>query len=276
MGVIEGTYGPILVAGTPGAGTTAVDTLTIDADGGTFKLGDGKSWVSPDIDWSATNTTLVNNVNAALQGTAEVQTITFAAGVGAGTFRLRFRGQTTAVINWSATNNTLRDNIDAALEALTPIGSGGVTTAVGTMTSGIGTITVTFAMEYGPESLIAVTDNRTGGVISVETTTPGVRTPFGKSGVVAAVGTMTAGVGTLTLTFSGANLAKKPQDVITVEDNSLTGTATLTVEETTPGVLADGRGAAVGAEAIDTTNGKAYQNTGTVQAPTWTVTGSQS
>jgi hypothetical protein len=275
MPVIEGTYGPILVAGTPGAGTTAIDTLTIDAAGGTFKLGDGVDWTSPAISWNATNATLVANVNAALQGTAEVQTITF-AGTLSGTFRLRFRGQETAAITWSATNNTLRDNVDTALEALIPIGSGGVTTAVGTMTSGVGTLTVTFAMEYAPELMLEVSDNRTGGTITVARTTAGVATPFGKIGVVAAVGTMTAGVGTLTLTFSGVNLAKMPQTAITVEDNSLTGTATLTVSETTPGVLADGRGAAVGAMAVDTTSGKLYANTGTSHLPTWTVVGSQS
>lgn len=274
MGVIEGTLGPIKVAGTPGAGTTKIDTLTIDATGGTFKLG-FRGWVSPAISWSATNGTLVNNVNAALQGSAELQTITF-AGTLSGTFRLRFRGQETEPITWSATNNTLRDNVDAALEALLNIGTGGVTVAVGTMTSGVGTLTATFT-EYGEQLPLEVVDNRTGGTITVARTTPGVRTPIGKSGVVAAVGTMTAGVGTLTLTYSGTNWAKRAGlPTITVANNSLTGTATLTVTETTPGVEADGRGAAVGASAVDTTNGKTYQNTGTAILPTWTLTGSQS
>lgn len=274
MGIIEGTYGPILVAGTPGAGTTKIDTLTIDAAGGTFKLG-FEDWVSPAISWSATNTTLVNNVNAALQGSAEVQTITF-AGTLSGAFRLRFRGQETAPITWSATNNTLRDNVDAALEALVPIGTAGVVTAVGTMTSGVGTLTVTFA-EFGPQLALSVSDNRTGGTITVARTTPGVQTPIGKIGVVAAVDSMTAGVGTLSLTYSGTTWAKRAGiPSITVENNSLTGTATLTVTEATPGVDADGRGAAIGASAVDTTNGKAYQNTGTAILPTWTLTGSQS
>lgn len=149
-------------------------------------------------------------------GTDEVQTLTIDAT--GGTFRLRYDGFETADISWSATNNTLRDNVDAALEALPNIGTGGVTTAVGTMT---------------------------------------------------------AGVGTLTITFAGA-LAKKAVPTITVGNNSLTGTATLSVAETTPGVDASGRGAGKGALLIDETNGKAYINTGTPPTPTWTVVGSQS
>ena len=161
--------GPFSFAGAPSAGTDEVQTLTIDADGGTFKLA--------------------------------------------------FMGFTTAAISWSATNNTLRDNVDAALEALPTIGTGGVTTAVGTMTAGVGTLTITFA----------------------------------------------------------GNLGKRAVDLITVANNSLTGTATLTVEETTPGVNATLRGQVEkGGVLIDTTNGIQYTNTGTVQAPTWTKTGTQS
>jgi hypothetical protein len=169
MPIIEGTSAVMQpFAGTPGAGTDEVQTLTIDATGGTF--------------------TLV------------------------------FDGQTTAPITWSATNNTLRDRVDAALEALTNIGTGGVTTAVGTMTAGVGTLTITFA----------------------------------------------------------GNLTKKAVNTITVGTNSLTGTATLSIAETTPGVDADFRGAGKGAVVTDTTNGKLYINTGTALAPTWTVVGSQS
>lgn len=166
---IEGASGPREFAGAPVAGTDEVQTLTIDATGGTF--------------------------------------------------RLIFQGLVTAAIAWSNVNNTLRDNVDAALEALASIGTGGVAVAVGTMT---------------------------------------------------------AGVGTLTITFSGANLAKKAQPLIGVHRNDLTGTATLTIEETTPGVDATHRGAPKGALLQDTTNGILYINTGTAQAPTWTKVGLQS
>lgn len=152
-------------------------------------------------------------------GTDEVQTLTFGGTPTGGTFKLAFDGFTTAPITWSATNNTLVANVDAALEALPNIGTGGVVTAVGAMT---------------------------------------------------------AGIGTLTITFSGGNLTKLAVPTITVENNSLTGTSpTLAVVETTPGVNATWRGAAVGATLQDTTNGILYINTGTPLAPTWTKVGTQ-
>lgn len=159
------------------------------------------------------------NAGAPVDGTDEVQTITFGSGITGGTFKLAFDGFTTAAITWSATNNTLRDNVDAALEALPSIDTGGVVTAVGTMT---------------------------------------------------------AGVGTLTVTFSGANLAKKAVPLITVANNSLTGTThVVSVAETTPGVDATARDAPKGATLTDTTNGILYINTGAAQAPTWTKVGTQ-
>lgn len=159
---------------------------------------------------------MYRNAGAPSAGTDEVQTLTIDAT--GGTFKLKFDGVTTAAITWSATNATLIADIDAKLEALASIGTGNVTTAVGTMT---------------------------------------------------------AGVGTATITFAGA-LAKKAVSLITVANNSLTGTATLSVAETTPGVDASFRGAAKGALLVDTTNAKLYINTGTTTSPTWTVVGSQS
>src|SRR3954464_11821503 len=82
---------------------------------------------------------------APVAGTDEVQTITIGGTPTSGTFRLTFEGFTTGDITWSATNATLVANIDAALEALDNIGTGGVVTAVATMTAGIGTATVTFS-----------------------------------------------------------------------------------------------------------------------------------
>lgn len=158
------------------------------------------------------------NAGAPVAGTDEVQTLTIGGSPTTGTFTLKFDGHTTAPISWSATNNTLRDNVDAALEALSNIGTGGITTAVGTMT---------------------------------------------------------AGVGTLTLTFAGANTAKRAQPLITVVANTLDGSGTVEVAETTPGVNATALGAVKGGQLIDTTNGIAYINTGTATAPTWTKVGTQ-
>lgn len=155
---------------------------------------------------------------APVNGTDEVQTLTIGGTPTGGTFRLEFQGFVTAPISWNATNATLIANIDAALEALPSIGVGGVTTAVGSMTAGIGTATITFT----------------------------------------------------------GNVGKLAVPNITVAENLMTGTApTAAIAETTPGVTATERGAPVGAEYTDTTNAKAYINTGTPTAPTWTVVGTQ-
>lgn len=113
-----------------------------------------------------------------VNGTNEIQTITIGGTPTAGTFTLTFQGQKTSAITWSATNATLVANIDAALEALATIGTGGVTTAVGTMTAGIGTITVTFT---GNNAKLAVSTmtyvsalTGTSPTLAVSETTPGV------------------------------------------------------------------------------------------------------
>jgi hypothetical protein len=151
-------------------------------------------------------------------GTNEVQTLTIGGTPTGGTFKLAFDGHTTAAIEWDAVNNTLIANVQAALRALPNIGATGVTVAAGTITDGIGTLTITF----------------------------------------------------------GGNLAKLVVPTITVADNSLEGTdPTAAVAETTPGVTATARGAAIGATLTDTTGKKLYINTGTALEPTWTVVGTQ-
>jgi hypothetical protein len=151
-------------------------------------------------------------------GTDEVQTLTIGGTPTGGTFTITFGGFTTAAITWTATDATLVSNIDAALEALPNIGTGGVTTAAGTVSSGIGTIT---------------------------------------------------------LTFAGADKTAKRAQPLAVATSSLTGTnPTVVIAETTPGVTATGFGTLPGGIYHDTTNGKAYVNTGTAAAPAWTVVGS--
>jgi hypothetical protein len=275
------------------------------------------------------------NAGAPSAGTSEVQTLTFGGSPTGGTFKLAFDGYTTAPISWSATNNTLRDNVDAALEALPNIGAGGVTVAVGTMTTGIGTLTVTFAGNLAKMvvPLITVVGNSmvdaTPPTIVVVETTKGAATPTNEvqtltiaagpptggtfklafdgqttaaitwsavnvtllanidaalealsnieaGDIACAATTLTDGVGALTITFSGS-LAATDVALITVANNSLVGnTGTVSVAETTPGVNATARGAGIGAQLTDTTNGVLYINTGTALSPTWTVVGSQS
>jgi hypothetical protein len=144
MAIIEGATARVQTfAGTPGAGTSAVQTITIG----------GAPTASP----------------------------------GVSTFTLAFEGYQTAPIDWNATNATLVSNIDTALEALGSIGTGGVTTAVGTMTAGVGTITVTFAGNRASQPVSTITvvaNNMTGAAptIAVATTTPGVNSDFRGAG----------------------------------------------------------------------------------------------
>jgi hypothetical protein len=124
-------------------------------------------------------------------GTSEVQTLTFGGTPTGGTFVLAFEGMATAPITWSSTNATLVSNIDTALEALPNIGTGEVTTAVGTMTAGIGTITCTFSGNYGvrPLSVMTVVTNSMTGTaptLTITRSTPGVA----PSGAGAAKGAM--------------------------------------------------------------------------------------
>jgi hypothetical protein len=112
-------------------------------------------------------------------GTDEVQTLTIGGTPTAGTFKIAFEGFTTAAITWSSTNATLISNIDTALEALPAIGTGGVTTAAGSLTAGIGTITLTFAGNRGKQAVATMTiaDNSLTGTaptLQIAETTPGV------------------------------------------------------------------------------------------------------
>lgn len=113
-------------------------------------------------------------------GTNEVQTLTIGGTPTGGSFKLSFKGWVTAAINWSATNATLLAAIDAALEALPVIGTGGVATAAGTLTAGIGTVTITFngaGVQKRAQPNIAVAANNLTGTsptLAVAETTPGV------------------------------------------------------------------------------------------------------
>lgn len=122
--------------------------------------------------------TNASNAGAPVAGSDEVQTITIGGTPTGGTFRLTFMGQTTAAITWSNVNATLIAAIDAALEALTNIGVGNVLTAAGTVTAGIGTITVTFNNAVGKQlwTVMTAINNMTGTspTVTVAQTTPGV------------------------------------------------------------------------------------------------------
>jgi hypothetical protein len=116
-------------------------------------------------------------------GTSEVQTLTIGGTPTGGTFKLAFDGQTTTPIIWTDVDNTLIAAIDAALEALTNIGASGVVVADGTLTSGIGTVTITFGGNLAKLAVntITVADNSLTGTaptLAVAETTPGVTASF--------------------------------------------------------------------------------------------------
>lgn len=272
-GVIEGTIGPLLqdTGSAPVEGTDAVQTVTIGGTptGGSFRLSDGGR-VSDEIAWNSTNNTLLANVRNALMGTVSVQTLTFAA-ISSGKFRLRYKGQETAAITWSSTNNTLVSNINTALEALpNKAASDSVTVAAGTMTNGLGTLTVTFTTR-GKQPAIEVTDKRlvgTGADITLVNTTPGTDGLWGDAQVTVADVDLSSGIGDFTVTFDGSGYEKRVVPLLTVAENALTGTApTVAVAEDTAGVAAFGRGLLPGGLVVDTNSGTRYVNAGTRSAP---------
>lgn len=73
----------------------------------------------------------------------DVQTIKISGAVTGGALTLTYRGASGNVA-WSSNNTTLIGNIQAALDGMTTIGAGNSAAAAGSLTAGIGTITVTF------------------------------------------------------------------------------------------------------------------------------------
>lgn len=119
------------------------------------------------------------NAGAPVNGTDEVQTLTIGGTPSSGTFKLAFEGFISAAITWSATNNTLISNINTALRALASLGASEITAAAGTLSSGIGTITLTFGGNRGKQAvgLISVADNSLAGTsptLAIVETTAGV------------------------------------------------------------------------------------------------------
>lgn len=129
------------------------------------------------------STMVYQYAGAPVNGTNEVDTLTIQSSTTALVFTLTTAGgRTTAPISWSATDATLIANIDAALEALSAVGVGGVTTAAGTGSSGIGTYTITFTGKNAASNAALLTlavVSQTGGTApTITTTTAGVAGTF--------------------------------------------------------------------------------------------------
>ena len=113
-------------------------------------------------------------------GTNQVQTLTIGGTPTAGAtsnIAFTFQGVTQAAL-WSATNATLTANILAAINLIPAVTSGDFTVAVGTMTAGVGTITITAAQNWAFLLFtgFTVTNNLTGTspTATIATGTPGV------------------------------------------------------------------------------------------------------
>lgn len=121
---------------------------------------------------------ILATAGAPVTGTDAVQTVTIGGTPTGGTFTLSLDGFTTVPITWVNVNATLIAAIKAALEALGNIGSGNTTVTAGTLTAGIGTLTVAFNLAVGkqPMTTMTATNSMTGTAptIAVATTTPGV------------------------------------------------------------------------------------------------------
>src|SRR5690349_4466571 len=114
---------------------------------------------------------------AVVAGTSEVQTLTIGGTPTGGTFKLSFEGRMTGDITWSATNATLLSNMNTAMDAA--YGASSIVAAAGTLTAGIGTVTLTFGANYAKRAVptMTVAQNALTGTsptLAIAETTPGV------------------------------------------------------------------------------------------------------
>jgi hypothetical protein len=114
---------------------------------------------------------------AVVAGTNEVQTLTIGGTPTGGTFTLGFEGRSTAAITWSSTNGTLLGNMNTAMD--NAYGTGAIVAAAGTLTAGIGTVTLTFGANYAKRAVptMTVVQNALTGTtptLAIAETTPGV------------------------------------------------------------------------------------------------------
>jgi hypothetical protein len=115
---------------------------------------------------------------APVAGTNEVQTLTIGGTPTGGSFQLVLNGQATTPIAWSATNATLLANIQAALDTMFGEANA-VVAAAGSLTAGIGTITLTYSgltFRRALQTTLTYVNNLTGTspTLAVAKTTPGV------------------------------------------------------------------------------------------------------
>ncbi len=128
----------------------------------------------------------LRNAGAPVAGTDEVWTLTIGGTPTGGTFRLGFEGRRTAAIAWDAVNVTLLANMQTALDAA--YGTNAIVAAAGTLTAGIGTITLTFGAILARKAVptMTVVDNSLTGTsptLANAETTPGVDATYRGAGI---------------------------------------------------------------------------------------------
>lgn len=170
-GTIRGTLGPLRIAGAPVAGTNEVQTLTLGGTptGGTFKLTFG-GLVSAAITWSATNATLLANIQAALDAFAALGATASQVVATAGTLTA---GIGTVVLTFSGSNVSAR-NMGAAFGTVNNLTGTAPTLAVARTTPGVD-------VSFRAAAIGALLEDTTNGLLYQNTTFP-VPT-WGKVGV---------------------------------------------------------------------------------------------
>lgn len=112
-------------------------------------------------------------------GTSSVNTLTIAASTSGGSSTLTFGGLTTPSFAWNATNATLLSNIQLALD--NTFGTNAFVAAAGSLTAGIGTITLTASNRLAALAIgaMTITNGFTGGsAATVSETTAGVTATY--------------------------------------------------------------------------------------------------
>lgn len=275
--VIQGGVVQLQNAGAPSAGTSEVQTITISNFGAcTLSLGFMGAAASVTFTGSEDNTAIDTAITAALEGMHTIGTGNVTVSVSGTTNRaaaVTFAGVlgklavpliTATASGGSAVRATLSTNLTGATN------NDLTYTAVTGGTAG-NSITVAYVDPSANDATLsvsvvgsAITVNlATGGAGAITSTAAQIKTAIEASTPASALVTVANKTGN-----DGSGV------VAALSATPLAGglaAPVAAVVETTPGVTATGRGAAIGSLLTDTTNGTIYVNSGTYAAPTWTA-----
>lgn len=278
----RGIGGPISYAGVPGAGTSEVQTITINNFGAcTLSLGYDGASVDVVFTGSEDNTAIDTAVTAALEGLYTIGTsnvtvsvsgttnraiaVTFAAALG----KLAVNLITATASGGSAVRATLSTNLSGHTN------NDLTYTAVTGGTAG-NSITIAYVDPAGNDQALSVGVAASAITVNLATGVAGAITTIA-SEIKTAIEASVAASALVTVANKSANDGTGLVEALSATPLAGGLAAPIAaVVETTPGVTATYRGAPVGALLSDVTNGVAYINTGTVSAPTWTKVGTQS